>query len=67
MVFSSETFLFLYLPLFLAVYYLTPMRFRSVTILIGSYVFYGWWDIRFLVLIVGGIILSRRRGELTSV
>ena len=51
MVFSSETFLFLFLPLFLAVYYLTPMRFRSVTILIASYIFYGWWRIDFLGLL----------------
>ena len=51
MVFSSETFIFLFLPLFLAVYYLTPMRFRSVTILIGSYAFYGWWRIDFLGLL----------------
>ena len=51
MVFSSETFLFLFLPLFLAIYYLTPMRFRSVTILIGSYIFYGWWRIDFLGLL----------------
>lgn len=52
MVFSSETFLFLFLPLFLAVYYLTPNRFRSLTILLGSYVFYGWWRVDFLGLLV---------------
>lgn len=51
MVFSSETFLFLFLPMFLAAYYLTPQRFRSVTILIGSYAFYGWWRIDFLGLL----------------
>ena len=51
MVFSSETFLFLFLPLFLALYYLTPMRFRSVTILVASYAFYGWWRIDFLGLL----------------
>ncbi len=51
MVFSSETFLFLFLPLFLAAYYLTPTRFRSVTILIGSYAFYGWWRLDFLGLL----------------
>ena len=51
MVFSSETFLFVFLPLFLAVYYLTPLRHRSVTILIGSYAFYGWWRIDFLGLL----------------
>lgn len=32
MVFSSTFFLLVFLPLFLAVYYLTPMRWRSVVI-----------------------------------
>jgi alginate O-acetyltransferase complex protein AlgI len=53
MVFSSETFLFLFLPLFLAIYYLTPSRHRSVTILLGSYIFYAWWRIDFLALLLG--------------
>ena len=53
MVFASETFLFLFLPLFLAVYYLTPLRHRSVTILLGSYVFYGWWRVDYLALLIG--------------
>ena len=51
MVFSSETFLFLFLPLFLALYYRTPFRFRSALILAGSYLFYGWWRFDFLLLL----------------
>jgi alginate O-acetyltransferase complex protein AlgI len=51
MVFSSETFLFLFLPTFLALYYLTPFRFRSALILAGSYLFYGWWRFDFLLLL----------------
>ncbi len=51
MVFSSEIFLFMYLPCFLIAYYLTPPRFRSLTILIGSYVFYAWWRVDFLGLL----------------
>lgn len=51
MVFSSETFLFLFLPLFLGLYYLTPFRFRSALILAGSYLFYGWWRFDFLALL----------------
>lgn len=70
MVFSSETFLFLYLPLFLAVYYLTPFRFRSVVILIGSYIFYGWWRLDFLGLLflttVWTYIFGRRIGAATT-
>ena len=37
MVFSSNIFLFLFLPVFLAVYYSLPFRFRSAWILLGSY------------------------------
>ncbi|MFC3182105.1 MBOAT family O-acyltransferase [Cypionkella sinensis] len=51
MVFSSETFLFLFLPLFLIIYYLTPARGRSMVILFASYLFYGWWRFDFLLLL----------------
>ena len=51
MVFSSETFLFLFLPLFMVVYYLTPTRGKSLVILFASYLFYGWWRFDFLLLL----------------
>jgi len=51
MVFSSETFLFLFLPVFLVIYYLTPARGRSMVILFASYLFYGWWRFDFLLLL----------------
>ncbi|MGR3632034.1 MAG: MBOAT family O-acyltransferase [Limimaricola soesokkakensis] len=52
MVFSSESFLFLFLPLFLGLYYTTPDRWRSFTLLAGSYAFYGWWRIDYLLLLI---------------
>ncbi|MFO8041685.1 MAG: MBOAT family protein, partial [Alkalispirochaeta sp.] len=52
MVFASPTFLFLFLPLFLAGYYLLPADRRSGWILAGSWVFYGWWRVDFLLLLV---------------
>ncbi|WP_375170552.1 MBOAT family O-acyltransferase [Marinobacter sp.] len=52
MVFSSNIFLFLFLPAFLGVYYLTPFRHRSWVILLGSYAFYAWWRVDFLLLFV---------------
>ncbi|ERP86935.1 O-acyltransferase [Alcanivorax sp. P2S70] len=52
MVFSSNLFVFLFLPLFLAAYYLTPARWRNWTILLGSYLFYAWWRPDFLLLFV---------------
>jgi alginate O-acetyltransferase complex protein AlgI len=50
MVFSSAFFLLVFLPLFLLCYYLTPLRYRSLVILVGSYVFYAWWRVDFLLL-----------------
>jgi alginate O-acetyltransferase complex protein AlgI len=73
MVFSSTVFLFAFLPVFLAIYYATPGRYRAFVIAIASYLFYGWWRPDFVVLmwistvvdyVAGGQISNaRERGE----
>ena len=52
MIFASFEFLFLFLPIFFAVYYLTPVRLRNWPILILSWAFYAWWRVDFLALLV---------------
>jgi alginate O-acetyltransferase complex protein AlgI len=42
MVFSSLIFLFIFLPAFLGIYYLTPGRFKNYTALAASLLFYAW-------------------------
>jgi alginate O-acetyltransferase complex protein AlgI len=42
MVFSSQIFLFYFLPLTLCLYYLLPFKARTALIAVSSYVFYGW-------------------------
>src|SRR4051794_11913791 len=42
MVFTSHVFLFYFLPLALGAYYLLPFRARTALIAVSSYVFYGW-------------------------
>jgi alginate O-acetyltransferase complex protein AlgI len=42
MVFSSHIFLFYFLPLALLIYYLLPFRARTAFVAVASYVFYGW-------------------------
>ena len=42
MVFSSHIFLFYFLPLVLLAYYALPFRARTALIAVASYVFYGW-------------------------
>ena len=54
MLFSSALFLFLFLPVVLAVYYLLDRRFHNVVLLVASLVFYAWGE----KLIVGVMLLS---------
>lgn len=58
MVFSSYTFLFVFLPLALLVYYLTPERARSLVLTIQGYVFYGWWNPWFTLLMLASTALD---------
>ncbi|MCF8208941.1 MAG: MBOAT family protein [Rhodoferax sp.] len=58
MVFSSNFFLFAFLPLFLLCYFLLPHRARSAVILGFSYFFYAWWRPEFLTLLIGVTVFS---------
>jgi alginate O-acetyltransferase complex protein AlgI len=44
MVFTTQVFVFYFLPLFLLVYYNLPNRWRNLWLTLASYVFYGWWQ-----------------------
>jgi alginate O-acetyltransferase complex protein AlgI len=52
MVFSSHSFLFIFMPLALALYYATPERGRNLTLTITSFVFYGWSNPAYIVLLL---------------
>jgi alginate O-acetyltransferase complex protein AlgI len=51
MVFSSLTFLFVYLPAIVAIYYLMPNRIlKNTCLLVGSLLFYAWGEPIYIVL-----------------
>ena len=50
MLFSSVEFLFFFLPLSLALYFLVPRRFRNLILLITGLLFYGWGEPRYVFL-----------------
>lgn len=52
MVFASTSFIFLFLPLFLLAYAITPARGKNLVLLGASWLFYAWWRLDFLPLIV---------------
>ena len=71
MVFSSLLFLFFYLPVTLAVYYLCPARWRNPWLFRVNLVFYGWGEPVYVILMVlsigvnyaAGFLVDRRRDK----
>ena len=71
MIFSSLLFLFWFMPIFFVIYYLVPMRAKNLVLLIGSMVFYGWGEPKYLILLVisilvnyfAGLLIQRLRGR----
>ena len=55
MVFSSATFLFIFLPVVLILYYLVPARWRNWILLVASLLFYTWSEPRFIALLLVSI------------
>ena len=52
MVFSSHIFLFYFLPLALAAYFLAGKRWRNAILTLSSYIFYGWGEPKFVLLLL---------------
>ena len=72
MLFNSFTFM-IFLPVVFMLYWFVfkPLKWQNLLLLVASYVFYGWWDWRFLVLIVitslssycSGLLIERYEGR----
>ncbi|MBO1078504.1 MBOAT family O-acyltransferase [Roseomonas haemaphysalidis] len=58
MIFASFEFIFLFLPVYFALYFLTPARFRNWPVLILSWGFYAWWRVDFLGLLVSVTVFT---------
>lgn len=58
MIFSSLLFLYIYLPIVLAIYYISPKKIRNFILLILSLVFYGWGEPIYVSLMVLSIIVG---------
>ena len=58
MIFSSLTFLFVFLPLTLAAYYACPARHRNAVALAASLLFYAWGAPRFVIVLAASSLLD---------
>jgi alginate O-acetyltransferase complex protein AlgI len=58
MVFSSLSFIFVFLPVFMALYYIFPAKYRNVLLFVGSLVFYSFGEPYYLFLIICSITVN---------
>jgi len=66
MVFSSLYFLFLYLPIVLLVYYITPLRLRNAVLLLANLIFYGWGEPVYILIMFLSIAIDYTHGMLVT-
>lgn len=65
--FSSLIFLFVFLPFVLTLYYITPRRFRNLTLFIVDLVFYAWGEPWLVILMLFSILLNYTSGILIGI
>lgn len=58
MLFSSMTFVFLFLPIVCAIYWLTRREFRNYVLLLASILFYAWGEPKYLVIMLMTIVIN---------
>lgn len=64
MVFSSLLFLFLYLPIVLGIYYITPRKCRNLFLFVVNLIFYGWGEPVFVLIMIFSTISDYIHGWL---
>ena len=62
MVFASPLFLFLFLPLTLAAYFVVPKAWRNGVLLVASLAFYAWGEARYVVLVLASVAFNAWMG-----
>ncbi|MBO5397794.1 MAG: MBOAT family protein [Clostridia bacterium] len=64
MVFSSITFIFYFLPIVLAIYYMVPKKMQNLILLVASLLFYFYGEPKYVILMVFEIIVAYLFGRL---
>lgn len=58
MVFSSILFIFRFLPIAMMLYFLTPNKFKNLTLLIISLIFYSWGEPKYFLIMLASIFVD---------
>ncbi len=71
MVFSSLTFMFLFLPIVLMVYYVLPFKLKNLFVLISGLIFYAWGEPFYVIMMIistlidyfAGLCINKFKGK----
>jgi len=70
MLFNSYIFIFLFLPIALVGFYVLSKTSRSeakfLWLVVASFLFYGWWNASYLIIILGSIVVNYAVGTVLS-
>ncbi len=66
MVFSTPYFLFLYLPMVLLLYYISPLKWRNLVLLVVNLMFYGWGEPVYIIIMFASIAIDYTHGMLVT-
>ncbi len=74
MLFSSITFLYVFLPCVLIIYAITPKKFKNSILLISGLFFYAWGEPKYIFLMISaiffnficGIVIDKKRKKVTA-
>ncbi len=64
MIFSSLTFLFIFLPMTLLLYFIFPRKIKNIILLIASLIFYAWGEPIYILLMIFSSIVDYIHGML---
>ena len=58
MVFSSFSFIFVFLPIVLAIYFLVKDKYKNICICIASLIFYAWGEPKNIILMLLSVLVN---------
>ena len=64
MLFSSQVFLYFFLPITLIIYYLSPRKFRNFILLVASLIFYAWGEPVYILIMLFSTVFDYVNGLL---
>lgn len=65
MLFSSITFLYIFLPIVLAIYFILPRKLKNVWLMVSSFIFYAWGEPKYVILMAITTIVAFFLGKYT--